>query len=298
MKNAATIYVLLAGILWGTMGVFSTYLNTLGMGSFEVVQVRITLGLVIVALYLAVFNRKMFKVKIKDLWCFVGTGIVSLLFFSCCYFSAIKLTGLSVAAVLLYTAPTFVMIMSLFLFKEKLTSNKVIALVMALCGCVLVSGVLSGGSVNLVGILFGIGSGFFYALYSIFGRYAINRGYESWTIVFYTFLFCTAGCVFFSDWKVICGVATSFPKVWLVFIGVAFVTAFLPYVFYSKGLEKIESSKASIIASIEPVVGTVMGMLFFKQFPDVLGYIGIALVIGAIVMLNVKIKAEKVIKNH
>lgn len=290
MKNVATLYVLLAGILWGTMGVFSTYLNSFGMGSFDVVQVRITLGFVIVAVYLALFDRKMFKIKLKDVWCFIGTGIISLLFFSCCYFSAINLTGLSVAAVLLYTAPTFVMIMSLFLFKEKLTANKVTALIMALCGCIFVSGVVSGGNVNLMGILFGVGSGFFYALYSIFGRYAINRGYRSWTIVLYTFLFCSVGCSFFADWNVICSVATSSLKVWPVFIGVAFVTAFFPYVFYSKGLEKIESSKASIIASIEPVVGTVMGMVFFGQFPDVWGYIGIALVIGAIVMLNIRSK--------
>ena len=293
MKNTATLYVLIAGILWGTMGVFSTYLNSLGMGSFEVAQVRITLGFVLVALYLAIFDRKMFKVKIKDLWCFVGTGIVSLLFFSCCYFSAIKITGLSVAAVLLYTAPTFVMLMSLFLFKEKLTANKVAALITALFGCILVSGVLSGGSVNFVGILFGLGSGFFYAMYSIFGRFAINRGYESWTIVLYTFLFCSVGCAFFTDWKVVYNVAVSAPSIWLVFAGLALVTAFLPYVFYSKGLEGLESSKASIIASIEPVVGTVMGMIFFGQFPDVWGYIGIVLVLGAIVMLNVKFVARK-----
>lgn len=292
MKNAATVYVLLAGILWGTMGVFSTYLNSLGMGSFEVAQVRITLGFVLVALYLAVFDRSKFKIKLKDLWCFIGTGIISLLFFSCCYFSAIKLTGLSVAAVLLYTAPTFVMLMSLLLFKEKLSVNKVISLIMALCGCVLVSGVLSGGSMNFYGILFGIGSGFFYALYSIFGRYAINRGYESWTIVLYTFLFCSVGCSFFTDWNIVYTVSTSSPDVWLVYAGVALLTAFLPYVFYSKGLEKIESSKASIIASVEPVVGTIMGMIFFEQFPNIWGYIGIALVIGAIVMLNMQVKKK------
>lgn len=290
MKNTATVYVLLAGILWGTMGVFSTKLNALGMGSFDIAQVRVTLGLVLVGLYLAIFDRKMFRVKLKDLWCFIGTGVVSLLLFSCCYFSAIELTGLSVAAVLLYTAPTFVMLMSLILFKEKMTANKLIALLLSLWGCILVSGVLSGGSVNFAGILFGLGSGFFYALYSIFGRFAINRGYGSWTMVFYTFLFCSIGSAFFTDWKVVYKVATLSVSSWIIFGGTALITAFLPYVFYSKGLEGMESSKASIIASVEPVVGTIMGMLFFGQFPTVLGYIGIVLVLGAIVMLNTRSK--------
>lgn len=288
MKNKALIAVLAAGAFWGTMGFFARSLYAAGFGPLEVAQTRITTGLIFVGLYILFFNRNLFKIKLKDLWCFLGTGIVSLLLFSTCYFSALNYTSLAVAAILLYTAPFFVMLLSLVLFKERMTGKKVFALLLAFAGCVLVSGVGGNESFSVKGILLGLGSGFFYALYSIFGRYAINRGYGAWTMTFYTFLFCSIGCAFLSDWQVIGSVmATSSANVLWV-LGLGFVTAFLPYVLYSTGLEHMESSKASILASVEPVVSALFGVFVFHETLSVWGVLGIAMVIGAIIVLNVK----------
>ena len=290
MKNKALIAVLAAGTFWGTMGFFARSLYAAGFGPLEVAQTRITTGLVFVGLYILLFNRSLFCVKWKDMWCFLGTGIVSLLLFSTCYFSALNYTSLAVAAILLYTAPFFVMLMSLLLFKEKMNGKKVLALILAFSGCVLVSGVGGDEKFSWIGILLGLGSGFFYALYSIFGRYAINRGYGAWTMTFYTFLFCSIGCAFLCDWQVI---GTSFAAdssvAWWV-LGLGFVTAFLPYVLYSIGLENMESSKASILASVEPVVSALFGVFVFHEALSVWGILGILMVLGAIIVLNVKKK--------
>ena len=290
MKNKALIAVLAAGTFWGTMGFFARSLYAVGFGPLEVAQTRITTGLVFVGLYILLFNRSLFRVKWKDMWCFLGTGIVSLLLFSTCYFSALNYTSLAVAAILLYTAPFFVMLMSLLLFKEKMNGKKIVALLLAFTGCVLVSGVGGDEKFSWIGILLGLGSGFFYALYSIFGRYAINRGYGAWTMTFYTFLFCSIGCAFLCDWQVI---GTSFVAdssvAWWV-LGLGFVTAFLPYVLYSIGLENMESSKASILASVEPVVSALFGVFVFHESLSVWGVLGILMVLGAIIVLNVKKK--------
>jgi drug/metabolite transporter (DMT)-like permease len=290
MKNRALAAVLAAGTFWGTMGFFARRLYAAGFGPLEVAQTRITTGLVFVGLYILLFNRSQFKVKLKDIWCFLGTGIVSLLLFSTCYFSALNYTSLAVAAILLYTAPFFVMILSLFLFKEKLNGKKIVALLLAFTGCVLVSGVGGDTAFSWKGILLGLGSGFFYALYSIFGRYAINRGYGAWTMTFYTFLFCSIGCAFLSDWQVIGSTLVNDSSNILWVLGLGFVTAFLPYVLYSTGLEHMESSKASILASVEPVVSALFGVFVFHEPISALGILGIALVLGAIVVLNVKKK--------
>lgn len=290
MKNRALAAVLAAGTFWGTMGFFARSLYAAGFGPLEVAQTRITTGLVFVGLYILLFNRSQFKVKLKDIWCFLGTGIVSLLLFSTCYFSALNYTSLAVAAILLYTAPFFVMILSLFLFKEKLNGKKIVALLLAFTGCVLVSGVGGDTAFSWKGILLGLGSGFFYALYSIFGRYAINRGYGAWTMTFYTFLFCSIGCAFLSDWQVIGSTLVNDSSNILWVLGLGFVTAFLPYVLYSTGLEHMESSKASILASVEPVVSALFGVFVFHEPISALGILGIALVLGAIVVLNVKKK--------
>lgn len=290
MKNKALVAVLAAGTFWGTMGFFARSLYAAGFGPLEVAQTRITTGLILVGLYILLFNRSQFIVKLKDIWCFLGTGIVSLLLFSTCYFSALNYTSLAVAAILLYTAPFFVMLLSLLLFKEKMNGKKIVALLLAFTGCVLVSGVGGDTAFSWKGILLGLGSGFFYALYSIFGRYAINRGYGAWTMTFYTFLFCSIGCAFLSDWQVIGSVmaASSANVLWV--LGLGFVTAFLPYVLYSTGLEHMESSKASILASVEPVVSALFGVFAFHETLSLWGILGIAMVLGAIMILNVKLK--------
>ena len=292
MKNKALAAVLAAGTFWGTMGFFARSLYAAGFGPLEVAQTRITTGLILVGLYIFFFNRSQFKVKLKDIWCFLGTGIVSLLLFSTCYFSALNYTSLAVAAILLYTAPFFVMLMSLMLFKEKMNGKKVFALILAFTGCVLVSGVGGDTLFSWKGILLGLGSGFFYALYSIFGRYAINRGYGAWTMTFYTFLFCSAGCAFLSDWQVIGTVMASDSANILWVLGLGFITAFLPYVLYSTGLEHMESSKASILASVEPVVSALFGVFVFHETLSLWGVLGIAMVLGAIIVLNVKRKKQ------
>ena len=290
MKNKALFAVLAAGAFWGTMGFFARSLYAVGFGPLEVAQTRITTGLIFVGLYILLFNRKLFRVKWKDLWCFLGTGIVSLLLFSTCYFSALNYTSLAVAAILLYTAPFFVMLMSLLLFKEKMNGKKILALILAFTGCVLVSGVGGDEKFSWIGILLGLGSGFFYALYSIFGRYAINRGYGAWTMTFYTFLFCSIGCAFLCNWQVIGGSFLSDSSVAWWVLGLGFVTAFLPYVLYSIGLENMESSKASILASVEPVVSALFGVFVFHESLSVWGVLGILMVLGAIIVLNVKKK--------
>lgn len=291
MKNKALFAVLAAGTFWGTMGFFARSLYAAGFGPLEVAQTRITTGLLLVGLYILLFNRSQFKVKLKDIWCFLGTGIVSLLLFPTCYFSALNYTSLAVAAILLYTAPFFVMLMSLVLFKEKMNGKKVFALLLAFTGCVLVSGVGGDESFSWIGILLGLGSGFFYALYSIFGRYAINRGYGAWTMTFYTFLFCSIGCAFLSDWQVIGSVMAADSANILWVLGLGFVTAFLPYVLYSTGLEHMESSKASILASVEPVVSALFGVFVFHETMSLWGVLGIVMVLGAIVVLNIKMKS-------
>lgn len=292
-SHAGTACVLFAAALWGSMGVFVRNLNAAGLMALDITQIRITVGFLVIGAYLLLFRRDLLRIRLKDLWCFFGTGIVSLLFFSTCYFQSMEYVSLSTAAILLYTAPIFVMLMSLVLFKEKITPIKLCALLSALLGCVLVSGIGGDSLGEPIGLLLGVGSGFFYALYSIFSRFAIQRGYSSLTIVFYTFLFCSVGCAFLSDWGTIGHVlAKADVPLLLLCLGLGVVTGFLPYVFYSHGLELMESSKASILASIEPVVATLFGVFLFHEPLTLTGGIGIVLVLSAVVMLSVKQKEK------
>ena len=222
---------------------------------------------------------------LRDLWCFAGTGIVSLLLFSWCYFSGMQEASLSVMAVLLYTSPAFIVLLSVLLFRETLTRQKLLALVLTFAGCCLVSGLGSGSAVSMKGLLLGLGSGFFYALYSIFSRYAIERGYGSWTITFYTFLFCLLASAPLAHWGLIAQALSSDASVPVYALLMGLLTGFLAYIFYTKGLEGVESGRASIITNIEPVVETLVGVFVFKEALTVWTVLGMTCVFGCVILL-------------
>jgi len=96
---------------------------------------------------------------------------------------AINLTSVGIAAVMLYTAPTLVMLLSIVLFHERMTRRKALVLLMTLCGCGMITGLFNGKlMLSPMGLLASLGSGIGYALYSIFGTFALRRGYQSLTI--------------------------------------------------------------------------------------------------------------------
>lgn len=291
MKKFAVIFVLIAGTLWGSIGIFVRHYTALGLNSMQTVTVRMVIAAILFSLFVLIYKRSLFKIRWKDIWIFLGSGVISVGLFTYCYFSSIELSSLSVAAVLLYTAPAFVMLFSLIFFREKMTIPKAISLVLAVLGCAMTTGVIGGTlNVTLAGFLFGLGSGICYALYSIFSRFALDRGYEPFTITLYTFLFSAVFCLCVTDIRPVVGVvftdAGSFGDALLF----ALVSCVLPYVFYTLGLKYIASSTASIIATVEPVVATVIGAVIFSEPLAVpFGYLGVALVFLSVVLINIKI---------
>ncbi|MDO4805317.1 MAG: DMT family transporter [Lachnospiraceae bacterium] len=283
-------FILIAGACWGSIGIFVRKFNSLGLVSMDIVAVRSVFTAVFMAAFLAVYDRSLLKIRLRDIWCFAGTGIVSMVFFNYCYFGLIRISSLSVAAVMLYTAPAFVMLLSAVIFHERITAVKVAALVLTFVGCCFVTGVV-GSRVHLTGraILLGLGAGLGYALYSIFGRFALMRGYHSFTINLYTFLFASLACIPLVDAGKIFTVCTSNLSMAVFSVLCGLVTTMVPYIAYNFGLAGVETGKAAIIASIEPVVATLIGAALFGERPGVGNIIGIILVLAAIVLCNLKI---------
>ena len=294
MKKLAPFLVILAGCCWATMGIFVRHLNAIGLASMEIVEARSMLTVVIMLLALAVFRRDLLKVRAKDLWCFAGGGIISIILFNFCYFQTIQLASLSTAAILLYTSPIFVLLLSVPLFGEKLTRRKLICLAMAFGGCALASGLASGGmALSPQVLLFGLGSGFGYGLYSIFSRFALQRGYHPITITTYVFLFAAIGGVPLTDFGQILQVAGESMGNVLYLLLYTFVTTIVPYIAYTSGLQHVENGVAAVLACIEPVMATVFGIFVFREIPDVLGWAGIVLVMTALVLLNLQPKKQQ-----
>lgn len=289
LKKTAVLLVLAAGTLWGCIGIFVRRYNALGLSSMQTVAIRMVIAAALFALIVLIYKRSLFVIRLRDLWIFLGSGVVSVGLFTYFYFTSIELSSLSVAAVLLYTAPAFVMLFSLIFFKERMTVPKAISLALAVLGCAMTTGVIGGQlTVTLAGFLFGLGSGVCYALYSIFSRFALDRGYEPFTVTLYTFVFAAVSCLAVTDVRPV--ISVVFADWGSVLYAVLFAAAscILPYVFYTLGLKYIASSTASIIATVEPVVATVIGAVVFAEPLSVpFGYMGIALVLLSVVLIKI-----------
>ncbi len=295
MKKLASLFVLLAGILWGTMGIYVRRFDILSFTTIEIVAVRAIMTTLCMAIVLLVYDKRLFVIKMKDVWCFLGTGILSILFFNFCYFKAITLTSLSVAAVLLYTAPAIVIVLSAILFREKITWIKLLSLIATFLGCMFVTGVIGDETqLKLQGILVGLGAGLGYALYSIFSRYAILKNYHSLTITFYTFLFASIGVIPLADMRMVVNGALGDGKMLLFYVVFAGLSTVVPYLLYTLGLNYIENGKASIIASVEPVTATVIGIIMFHETMLWNHLVGIVLVLAGIVICSLVEKKREV----
>ncbi len=288
-----SLCAMIAGIVWGTMSIFVENLKDIGISTMAIVFLRTSITAIFLGLSLLLFKRELFKIHLKDIWIFLCNGILSLVAFTFCYFNSIVKSSAAIAAVLLYTAPVFVMILSLVIFKESLTKTKILACAIAILGCVLTSGLLdSKTNISIEGILFGLGSGFCYALYSIFTLFAIKRGYNALTIILYSFLFAALSSMPFADSTNTLPIVFSSTTPLLYTVGMGIVTAVIPYFLYTTALDNIEAGKASIIASIELVVASLIGFFIFKQDLSLLAILGIILVLSSIVILNVKLKKK------
>lgn len=284
-RHLPHLQILLAGTLWGLIGIFNRSLYAAGLSSASVVVVRNLGGLIVLGLVLLVFDRSVFRIRLRHLPYFFGTGVISILLFTLCYFTAQQTTSLAVAAILLYTAPAFVVALSAVLFREKLTKGKLAALILAFLGCTLVSGIWSGGlSVTAIGLLLGIGSGFFYGLYSIFGRYALAH-YQPLTVTFYTFLFAGVSSLFLIRPAELVPCLTSGSSLLLI-LGLVVISTVLPYAFYTRGLARIESGKASILASVEPVVASLAGMIVFQEPMSIAVLLGLGCILISVYILR------------
>ena len=277
--------VLLAGTLWGCIGLFNRRLLGAGLSVQTLVLVRNSGGLLVLGLLGLVLDRSVFRVRLRDLPIFLGTGVVSILLFTLCYFSCQRLCSLAVAAVLLYTAPAFVVLLAALLWKEKLTKRKLLALLLAFLGCLLVTGLWSGDlQVTAWGALLGLCSGLFYGLYSIFGRYALAR-YAPGAVTFYTFLFAALGALVFLNPAEVAACFAS-TETALPALGLILLCTVAPYLLYTRGLAGLESGKAAILASVEPVVAALVGVLAFGEAMD-LGIVGgLVCIVASVVILR------------
>ena len=243
--------IIAAGALWGTMGIFVRSLGAYGFDSIQISALRLCAAALCFLLLLLARRGRGFRLQLRDLPLFLGLGVGSVGLMTCCYFAAIRMMTMSEAAILLYTSPIWVVLMSALFFHERVTRRKLLALILAFGGCTLVSGIGSG-ALNPLGILVGVGSGIAYGLYSILGSVALRR-YPPETVSAYTFFIAAFAVLLISRPAELVQKMTAadgLAGLILLVLATGAVTAFVPFLIYTIGLNRVQASHAAILATV------------------------------------------------
>jgi drug/metabolite transporter, DME family len=285
-----------AATMWGLIGFFVKGLSEIGFSAMEIVTIRVGTAAIMLLIVGLSFFRTRLKIKLRDVPLFIGTGLFSIVFFNWCYFTAIDRMNIPVAAALLYTSPAFVITLSVLFLKEKFNLRKLLAVGGTIVGSALVAEITltQSSSFSPSSIFIGLGAGFGYALYSIFGKVAL-QSYHPFTLTFYTFLTAALFLVPFFIGKPNVNLLIQ-QDVFFYAVGLGLVPTVLAYFAYSWGLEKVESSRAAIIATVEPVAATILGVMVYLEKISFIQGMGIVLILASVTLVNLP-KGRYSIKN-
>lgn len=279
------VLVLAAATLWGTLGLFGKRLYQAGLLPVEVVSVRAAIAFLGLSLWMLPRLGRL-RVRWQDLPFFAAYGLISIGLFYFLYFAAIEDAPVSVAAALLYTSPAWVVLLTWLLGGPRPGALELAALGLALAGVFLVTGalraVLAGGeSLPARAVALGLGSGLTYGLYSIFGKRALRR-YPPEAAVFYAFAFGALALAFWAPpWQALAG----HREVWGLLVLLGLVPTLGAYLLYTWGLAALPAPTASMLATIEPVAATILGVLILGEPLQADRILGVLLVVGAAITL-------------
>ena len=298
MKRAAFFLPLVAGICWGCCGVFVRVLDEAGFDNITITFSRVIIVVALLGMALLIYDRDLFRVELRHLPLIALIGISGQFLFNICYNTAILKLSLSLATILLCTAPVFVIIFGAILFKEKITPVRVICMLAVLAGCVLLSGVVESGGLmwSILGLAAGVGTSILNAIATMSTNEASDvRGIHPLTVQFYAALFALIPMLPFADYSVVGSFIAESPLSRIPYLIVyALIAALLPNLLFNIAFKFMDSSIVSILASgAEPTSALIFGLIVYQEIPTIAGLAGTFLVIAAIIVLTRSVAAGK-----
>ena len=295
-KQRGVFFVLLASGLWGTLGTFyrlgtdEFHLEPLAIVFWRGAVAALALGVVMgVILPVGAGKRGLLRVRRADLPMFFAFGLLGVTAFYPLYIYSVLLAGVAVAVVLLYTAPIIVSLLAWRFLGEGFDRRKLAALLLTFAGILLMSRAYDPAllGVNALGVLCGLGSAFAYALYSILGKVSLNRGYSVATTSFYIYGIGVSGLLVLA---LIVGLESlrvgDSPGAWGLLLVLGLVQTLGAVAAYVTGLRYLEAGVASILATFEPVVATMLAFFVLHEAIDWPQMLGGLLILGAVFVLQ------------
>lgn len=281
--------IFLAGVLWGTIGIWATLLGRMGLDAMQTAFYRLLSASFILFFVLLVKGRglRYFRISRRGLISCSLIGLISQAVYNCAYMYAVQSVGVSVAAVLLYTSPAFAALISHMALKETMSPRKIFAIVVNILGCIITvtGGSFFGVAMHPAGIFMGLVAGLTYGIMPILSRIGADQE-DPYTASFYGLA--SGTLVLAVTTFPLGGMNLSFNRdILLVLLGFGFVPSALAYILYFGGLSKMkETALVPVICSVETAAAAVSGFIFFGEPFTASQMIGMILVFMSILILN------------
>ncbi|NHM16586.1 EamA family transporter [Eggerthellaceae bacterium zg-887] len=285
-SKASLALPILAGVMWGSIGVFVRFLDAGGLDNGTIVCTRMIASSVILGAFMLVKDRSSFKVPKRAVPVLIVGAVVGSAYMNIVYNVAIMNLNLALSSVLIGLFAIWSLLLGRVLFGEALTKRKVACAAVALFGVVLISGVLEQGaavSFSWFGLFMGVLTGMMYAVNGATTRAMSNWGMKASTINFWYFAIGSVSLLPLCHWDQVVSYVAADPLAsgfWL--ISQAVVCAILPYVLFAMALAKMDMGTASTLELVEPAAAMVFGLVLFGEIPTPLMVVGVAVVIAAI----------------
>lgn len=275
-----TVQIITAAICWGTLGIFSTYLNQAGFSGWQITILRIVSAGFIVLMMLPKLWPSLTKLRAKQWFGLAIQSLIGVLSMSLFYFFAVIYVGAGPAVALLYTAPVFSLLFSAVLLNEAITRQSALLALMAVFGVGLT--MLGEGAQANWGIVLGLLAGLCYSLYGVLGKRAMHYAHPA-PLVFFTSIIISAGMLMLlpDTYQAYSKLLSLPPLTWGYALGLAIIGTVVPFGLYMKALEKLPASRASVFTIFEPLTAIALAILLLNQSLALIQYLGVVLILLA-----------------
>lgn len=286
--------------MFGSSGIFVRTLTQNGIDSTTLLFLRFSIAIILILIAILLTDKKLLRVNLRDIPLFIVCSIC-IVGLNLCYNESMNSIPLSLAATLLSIAPIFVLIFAYVVFREKITRRKFVCMILAIAGCMLMTGVLESNiaNISIYGIILGVGAGVFWAIYLMASKKSIEQGNHTFTILFYSIIIISIALIPFTDFSQIRSFVSINPTVTILFLIIHSTFSFaLPYIFSTVSLNYIDSGVSSILLSgAEPFAALIFGLIIYAEVPTPLMFCGFLLTLIAMMMLSTNFSLKNILSS-
>lgn len=285
-KNVAYGLMALAALTWATSGTLTVLAIDEGATANIIALYSEVFSVIMIFFAVLMLDRPSLRIRRSDFLPFLLFSTITGALFSVAWYHCIDLTSVTTAVILLCSYPSIVTVASIFVLGERMTLAKAIALPTTFIGCVLVAEAydLEAVRVNALGVALGIFTAFGAAVYYLWGKKFLRR-YSPYTVALYfSSLMLPALVILTNPAKSL--LPTMSVHAWSLVFLIGLVPCTVGFFISMVALKRIEASKASIVASLEPVMAVALAVMIVAEVVSGLQMVGVVLVIAGILTLR------------